>query len=244
MGFLGLLQWLCLLQRPVFGVFNKVYDFVRQQPDTHKAELPVAVLRELAVALGLMPLLSVSLDRQYLGDLLACDAAPEFGFGVSACRCSPDLLKRVGRLAERRGDYVRVHKAPGADERTRLGNPHRLSLAKEDFRDVVSAPARWTAHSSTLEGHALLLTLKWASRSVAKHHKKLAIMVDAKAVLGAASKGRTSAAAVRGVVRAVGAYSLCCDFLLRLVYIPSEDNPADAPSRNLHRCSRKRKRPP
>ena len=243
-GLLGLLQWLCLLQRPVFGVFNKVYDFVRQQPDTHKAELPVAVLRELAVALGLMPLLSVSLDRQYLGDLLACDAAPEFGFGVSACRCSPDLLKRVGRLAERRGDYVRVHKAPGADERTRLGNPHRLSLAKEDFRDVVSAPAKWTAHSSTLEGHALLLTLKWASRSVAKHHKKLAIMVDAKAVLGAASKGRTSAAAVRGVVRAVGAYSLCCDFLLRLVYVPSEDNPADAPSRNLHRCSRKRKRPP
>ncbi|CAE7861257.1 unnamed protein product, partial [Symbiodinium sp. KB8] len=65
-GLLGLLQWLCLLQRPVFGVFNKVYDFVRQQPDTHKAELPVAVLRELAVALGLMPLLSVSLDRQYL----------------------------------------------------------------------------------------------------------------------------------------------------------------------------------
>ncbi|OLQ04444.1 Pepsin II-4 [Symbiodinium microadriaticum] len=235
-GLLGLLQWLCLLQRPVFGVFNKVYDFVRQQPDTHKAELPVAVLRELAVALGLMPLLSVSLDRQYLGDLLACDAAPEFGFGVSACRCSPDLLKRVGRLAERRGDYVRVHKAPGADERTRLGNPHRLSLAKEDFRHVVSAPARWTAHSSTLEGHALLLTLKWASRSVAKHHKKLAIMVDAKAVLGAASKGRTSAAAVRGVVRAVGAYSLCCDFLLRLVYIPSEDNPADAPRKALSPC--------
>ena len=230
-GLLGLLQWLCLLQRPVFGVFDHIYKFVSREPGRRPAEIPVKVLKELAVALGLLPLLCVRLDKQYTNDLLACDAAPEFGFGVSVKTCSEDIVQRLGCLAERRGDYVRVHKEPGEIEKSRLGTPHRLPLRKRDFRTLVSAPAKWKAHSSTLEAHALLLTLKWLSRSAKKHHKKVVVLVDAKAVLGAVAKGRTSAPGLRSVVRAIGAHELACDWLLRMVYIPSEDNPADLPSR-------------
>ena len=72
--------------------------------------------------------------------------------------------------------------------------------------------------------------LRWVARSRKKHHKKVVILVDAKAVLGAAAKGRTSA-----VMRAIGAYALSNDLLLRLIYISSEDNPADIPSRGLRK---------
>ncbi|CAE7480188.1 unnamed protein product, partial [Symbiodinium pilosum] len=212
-GLLGLLQWLCLLQRPVFGVFDNIYKFVSHEPGRRPAEIPDKVLKELAVALGLLPLLCVRLDKQYANDLLACDAAPEFGFGVSVKTCSDDLLHRLGCLAERCGDYVRVHKEPGEMEKSRLGTPHRLPLRKRDFRTLVSAPAKWKAHSSTLEGHALLLTLKWLSRSAKKHHKKVVVLVDAKAVLGAVAKGRTSAPGLRSVVRAIGAHELACDWI-------------------------------
>ena len=231
-GLLGLVQWFCLLQRPVFAVFDKVYAFVRKEPALKPRPLPLDVRQELAVALGLLPLLTVSLDRPYLNKLLACDAAPEFGFGVCAAKVSPVTMHQLGILAERRGDYVRLHRRPGdADEIPRLGTPHRLHLPKQAFKKVISSRARWQAHSGVLEAHGLLLALKWAARSRASFHKKLVVLVDAKVVLGAASKGRTSAPALRGVIRAISAHSLACDFLVRLVYIPSEDNPADAPSR-------------
>ena len=236
---LGLLQWFCLLQRPVFGVFDKIYDFVRLQPDREKVCLPQPVLQEIAAALGLLPLLSVSLDKRYYNEILACDAARDFGFGVSETPCSEGVVANLGRLAERRGDFVRVHKdSSEGPEKSRLGVPHRLGVSKKDFRTILSSPAKWKAHSSTLEGHALLLTLKWLARSRSKHHRKVVVLVDAKAVLGAAAKGRTSAPGLRSVVRSIGAHTLACDLLVRLVYIPSEDNPADAPSRGKHRLFR------
>ena len=231
-GLLGVLQWFCLLQRPAFSVFDNIYEFARRQPQHIPQELPKLVMVELAVACGLLPLLAVSLDRPYHEELLACDAAPEFGFGVCAAPCSQDILHRLGCLAERRGDFVRLYREDGDEpEVPRLGTPHRLNMPKHSFKTVVSSRAKWGAHSGVLEAHGLLLVLKWVGRNWRKHHKRLVVLVDAKAVLGAAAKGRSSAPALRGVIRAIAAHSLASDLLLRLVYVPSEDNPADAPSR-------------
>ena len=74
LGLLGLLQWLCLLQRPVFGAFDKICQFVDQEPGKRRAQIPVNVLKELAVALGLLPLLRVRLDKKHANDFLGCDA--------------------------------------------------------------------------------------------------------------------------------------------------------------------------
>eukprot|EP00439_Symbiodinium_sp_Y106_P074706 s3085_g14.t1 len=209
-----------------------VYEFARRAPQSKPQKLPATVKQELAVVFGLLPLLSVGLDKPCYEELLACDAAPEFGFGVSAAACNESTLLSVSRLAERRGDYVRLHQVPGEEtEQTRIGTPHRLKVSKKAFRTVVSARAGYKAHSGVLEAHGLLLTLKWLTRSRRKHHKKVVILVDAKAVLGAAAKGRTSSPSLRGVIRAVAAHSLASDLLVKLIYIPSESNPADAPSR-------------
>ena len=59
------------------------------------------------------------------------------------------------------------------------------------------------------------------------------MLVDAQAVLGAAAKGRTSAGSISLDMKRIAVVTYSSDILLSYVYIPSEDNPADAPSRNV-----------
>ena len=229
---LGVLQWFCLLQRSMFSIFDAVYDFVRRPDSSQEQAVPMQVQSEFLVALALLPLLPAALDRGFLPELLACDAAPDFGFGVCSLDCGRKITQQVGRLAERRGDFVRLFPGEGDEpEVARLGNPHRLPFRKGDFKTVISSRARFSAHSGLLECHGVLLALKWVSRSHSKHSSKPVILVDAKAAIGCVSKGRSSARALHRVLRSTAALCLACDFLPRLVYIPSESNPADAPSR-------------
>eukprot|EP00973_Karenia_brevis_P062168 8646914-Karenia_brevis.AAC.1 len=73
-------------------------------------------------------------------------------------------------------------------ERDRIGNPHRLPLSAHNFRTIVCKRAAFSAHSSVLEAHGLLLALRWACRCATWHHSKIAILIDAKAILCAAAK--------------------------------------------------------
>ena len=238
---LGLHQWFCLLQRPLFSVFDQVYNFVRQEPDSVRAPLPSMVCAEVAVASLLMPLLGADLSRRFLPLLTASDAAPEFGFGVVYKKCTVDQATSVGLLAERRGDYVKFYLDPEEPmPKDRLGTPHLLPFKKREFKVALSAKARWRAHSGSLEAHGLLLALKWLLRTSRRFHHRLVVLVDAKAVLGAASKGRTSAPGIRGIMRNIGALLLASNCLLRLVYVPTEYNPADAPSRGKQILHKKR----
>ena len=121
------------------------------------------------------------------------------------------------------------------EERLRIGRPHTLGLRKSDFTDVLSVKARVPAHSSVLEAGGVALLVKWLTRTWKRHRHRVVILVDAKAVLGAFAKGRSSAKALQHHTRIVAAYCLAADILPRYVYVPSEDNPADAPSRGHRR---------
>ena len=142
---LGVLQWFSLLQRGMFSVFDDVYKFVTCPEQQKQQHLPEPVLNELLEFLALAPLLPASLDRQYLDTMLACDAAPEFGFGVCALDCGRKVTEEIGRLAERRGDYVRLLPGPACAEVPRSGTQHRLPFKEEHFGR--SSPAR---HASLL----------------------------------------------------------------------------------------------
>ena len=233
-GLLGVWEWFVLLQRSFFSIFDDVYSFVRRVPEQGIEQVPENAMNEILVTLLLAPLLAVSLDREPLQMLVSTDAAPEYGFGVSACNCDFKTASEVCRLAERRGDYVRlVPDREDPAEVARLGSPHRLPHTQRAFKTVVSAKAKWTAHSGVLEAHAYLLALRWLARQSGKHHRKIPFLIDAKAVIGAAAKGRSSARALRTILRAAASLCLASDILPRLVYIPSESNPADKPSRGL-----------
>ena len=57
------------------------------------------------------------------------------------------------------------------------------------------------------------------------------MLIDAKAILGAIAKGRTSAGTFKVQIRKISALLLASDISLFPVYVPSEHNPADGPSR-------------
>ena len=228
---LGVLQWFSLLQRGMFSVFDEVYKFAGLPQQQERKPLPEPVLSELIEFLALAPLLPAALDRQVLDTVLACDAAPEFGFGVCALDCGRRVTEEIGRLAERRGDYVRLLPGPACAEVPRRGTQHRLQFKEQQFRSLISCKARKPAHSGLLECHGVLLTLKWVSRSKTRFHSRPVILVDAKVAIGCISKGRSSARALRRVLRSTAAVCLACDLLPRLIYVPSESNPADGPSR-------------
>ena len=177
----------------------------------------------------------------------ATDASVVFGFGASVATCSEDVARQVGRLAETRGAFVRLARDGGPTdepEKTRLGTPHCLSLSKRAFRDVLSVKKRRDAHPGSLEASGLLLLLRWIARTRKHHSCRVPVLVDAQAVLGAAAKGRTSAASIKHDMRRISAVTLASDLLLAYVYIPSEENPADAPSRGVKRKIGKRKAAP
>ena len=111
----------------------------------------------------------------------------------------------------------------------------RLPIAKAAFSTVVSARAVHSAHAGALEAGGIRLALRWTLWSVARHGRRTVLLVDALAVRGAVAKGRSSAPSLRREVMWISALVLAGDLLLKLVYVPSEDNPADAPSRGIVR---------
>ncbi len=155
------------MQRGLLSIFDKIYSFVRLEPMDQVRRLPDEVRNELVMALCTMPFLRPSLERGYAEEVLACDAAPEFGFGVCSSPCTAEFAGRIARLGEKRGDYVRLHRKPGdPPEVSRLGTPHKLAVSKDKFRVIVSTRAAFPAHSGVLEGHGLLLTVRYISRSL------------------------------------------------------------------------------
>jgi hypothetical protein len=193
-------------------------------------------VRELLLVLALAPLWEADLTRPWLDEVEATDASTSFGFGICTARCTADFARRLGRLSEKRGDYIRLNAdTESIVEKDRIGTPHRLHLGKSAFKTVLSLQCRFPAAPGALEAGALVLLLRWLCRSERKHAHRVVVLVDAKAVLGAAAKGRTSAPSFKMQLRKLAALTLAGDFLVRYIYIPSEDNPADEPSRNIAR---------
>jgi len=95
--------------------------------------------------------------------------------------------------------------------------------------------ACYREHSSIMEMKAVDLTLRWVLRSSKRFHKRVALLIDAKAELCAIAKGRSGAHQFRRTLPHICALLFASDTLLRPIYVPSEDNPADGPSRGHRR---------
>ena len=169
--------------------------------------------------------------------MVASDAAPDYGFGVCAAEAPAELVAEPGRFSERRGDYVRLNRDSGIyePERPRIGQPRHLPLVQHDFRDILSIKAVRPEHAGVMEIKAALMALKWALRAPKRFHTRLVMLIDAKATVCCLAKGRSGAAAFKGPAASFAAHVLASDVLIRPLYIPSEDNPADAPSRGRRR---------
>ena len=233
---IGHMSWHAQLDRPIFECVDSVYAFARMEPQDAKIDLPALAGSELLMFLVLSPLLEADMIRTWLDTIMACDSSSVFGFGVSIARASEDRVREVARFADIAGAFVRVDRSVpyehDEDERPRIGTKCELGLSKHDFEPVILARARYKAHSGSLEATGLPMAVRWLLRDPRRHSKRVVVLVDAQAVLGAAACRRSLAQTINREIRRYGALVLGGDLLVRLVYILSEDNPGDAPSRN------------
>ncbi len=241
---LGLGQWFAVLCRPSFSAFHRCYRFARREPLEEVCDVPTAVVGELLSFALLAPLLGGALDAEWAPLLVASDAAPDFGFGVSVASLPSDEVRLLGLKSERRGDYVRFDRFTDKllePERPRVGRRVPLPVSATAFRDVISKRAEIREHSGILKLRGVRLAVRWALRSARWFGRRLLLLVDAKAALCAVAKGRSGAFSFRRPLASIGAHALASGCQLRCLYIPSEDNTADAPSRGKRRRpSRKR----
>jgi hypothetical protein len=231
-GLMGVAQWFCLLRRGMLSLFSAVYAFCRMQPDKSPCVLPSEVRNELLLSACLASFLDADLTRPWHGTLCASDASQDYGFGLCSVNLGPARVRSLALEAMRSSCHVRLAGDEGI-EVARLGSSYRLPLPQSAFRILLSKRAAYTAHSGALEATGVTLMMRWITRAASRHSHRFCCLVDARAVLGAASKGRSSAGTLRKEIARIGAICTAADILVRYVYIPSESNPADAPSRGL-----------
>ena len=240
----GIIQWFDLLNRAMLSCLNDYYEFVRREPGTQICSVPSNILEELALNLALAPLWNVDLQRPWHDQLISSDASDVFGFGVAVAKCAPSLARQVGGLKAKAGDHVR----PKHENGDPLEKPHegfllRLPFGQGSFKPVLSLRAKVSSHSGGLEATAASLAMRWLSRNRKSHGHRVAFLIDAKAVLFALQKGRTSAPTLRFQIRRCASIILACDWAPHFAWVPSESNASDWPSRGLrYRQERARNR--
>ena len=97
------------------------------------------------------------------------------------------------------------------------------------FRDTV--PGYPHAHINVRELRAVGIAVRWAVSSPAAIGSRLIVLGDSLVALGALRKGRSSSFQLQIALRPITALLLAANVVLHLAYIPTELNPADAPSR-------------
>ena len=119
----------------------------------------------------------------------------------------------------------------GVMERSRQGVARHVGIPKSSFKTVICHRACFGAHPGALEAAGLTLLFKRLLWSISRQNRRIIILLDARAIFGAAQRGRTSARSFQREVGGIAALQLAGNLRVHFLYVPREDNPADAPSR-------------
>lgn len=200
---LGKWAWAMLVRRPALSIFGSSYRFARLA-GYRRFTLWAAVVRELQCAVGVAPLLFVRLDSRIMSKCVAVDAS-SLGLGVVTARLP-------------RGDVC----------------PGDIAPSNCSWSTIVSTPWReHDEHINSLELRALSTAVRWALKSPSSIASRLLVFSDSQVAVFSSNKGRSSSHLLLRRLRPLAACLLSSGLRLLLRWIPSEDNPADGPSRLL-----------
>jgi hypothetical protein len=225
---IGAWVWLLLLNRPLLSILSaSTYEFILLPEQELVLQLPLEVMEDLTLLLGVVPLLLVDLAIPFASLAFATDAS-ESGGGVVSSAISTDQVQKLFPARHVRGwyespaDSVDLQVAPKV---------HDFFQENQDWTVVVSTKWKFADWINRLEAHALLLALKHISMNKSLWNTRICFFVDNTAVLGSVAKGRSSSTRLNVICRRIAA--LVCTSGIRPLWfwVPSELNPADGPSR-------------
>ncbi len=213
-SFLGKLTWACLLRRPSLSVLATTYAFAEEVAKNGPKKVWPEVRKELLQVWGLLPLLygklATTAELVIASDATGTDASGWAGLGVAY---TSDVT--VNRCTT------------WGPEQT----PEGWQMAH--WRWAVSMKIKSKSHVNIHEMLGLLLAGQVGlSHGLLGHKEAPIFLVDNTAVVGAASKGRSSSGGLNLLLRRWAGFLFmrgwCTPFIK---YVPTKLNPADAPSR-------------
>ena len=246
---LGGWTWELLLRRPALSVLKHAYRFVDRFMDRAPRPLWRSVARELTVLVALSPLLSVNLRAAWAPHIVATDASLSAA-GVVASPLSADTLHALWPLTTvQLPSLIQQRQQPSlsAAPWTSLQQPAKAAFPSAPseaaiqhavqacrWSTIISAPWQTHDHINGLELEALHLGLRWCASRPASIGARLPFLVDSSVAYYIVRKGRTSTPHLLSIFRRCSALTLALSASMAPVWLPSQLNPADAPSRSLH----------
>jgi hypothetical protein len=233
-GFLGVLQWCCLLNRPMLSCLGEVYEFVERLPSDQLQRVPTTVVDELCVCVSLLCCLCVDMARPWTPNITTTDGAQVFGFGMAQAPADPLLVRRIAEQCAVEGHGILPEGVDLASYSvSAVEAPLQIPVQYQEFAPQISVRAKEAADAPTLEAIAVTLATRRLTRSMRHHSKRSVLLVDAKALIFALRKGRSSSSAFKVQLQKIAALNLCADVAVTYGYIPTSCNPADPPSRGV-----------
>jgi hypothetical protein len=225
---MGRWTWACLVNRPSLSVFNSVYRYIEVADYRHFILWP-SVRRELELVLGLAPLLFVDVTSQFHECVVATDASGQ-GQGVVASDVPSGVVNSV--VAEC-GVFSSVTDS-GDDQLASDCSPELVRFIQDcDWQVIVSSRWREPEHINSLEFRAVSTAIRWllASQCFSVFGSKLLFLCDSQVVVGALRKGRSPSRLLLRRIRSIAAHLFAAKLRLTVLWIPTDVNPADEPSR-------------
>lgn len=229
---LGVWLWAALLCRPALSALCIIHRWIESHTGKQPAPLSPAVRRELFVMRALIPLLRASCTSPFSGVLLASDAS-DSGLGVAQSAQSPNAVRHLIATSSAKAPPRSTPAQPGESQQPYRLPPQHWLPGRAHWVTLFSG--RWRASTSQ---HTIIAAKEMAAvqasllhlRSTNPSSHSFLHFVDNQSVLGVLLKGRTSSSLAPGARRVAGIL-LACGFVVHWRWIPTGDNPADAPSR-------------
>ena len=209
------MELVLLLNRPLVSILQALYNILEKEEQvvrpTHRSRC------ELQALINLVPLIHGDMRRAQHTKFLCSDASLRGGAVVYG-PCPETIAQLLGRIPLQASEQI-------------IGT--LLELKDNEWKLAVQTQWDFKAHINCLEAVSVLLGLRWTLRNRESLNKRLPLAVDNQFIFFALSKGRSSAPGINIYCRRIAALCLAGQIRLLPVWVRSEYNPADAPSRQF-----------
>lgn len=234
-----LLGYSCFIfqfRRECFSVQHHIYKFVSKMPKEGWIRLPPHILDELRAMAYLIPLACWDMRKKIGTSVLSTDATPSSG-GAARTTVPAALAEELWRVSEVKGEAVRMDGQPGRDLLQSFNDPKEPCLIASTMGKTLKWKAtssytfRQTSHINLQEARALRREVARLAKNRRSGNCIQICFNDSRVVCGAVGKGRSSSYKLNGILRGMLPYLLLANISLGLIWVETDSNPADHPSR-------------
>ncbi|CAE7216591.1 unnamed protein product, partial [Symbiodinium sp. KB8] len=230
----GYLAFIFQYRRELYGLLHHMYKYLAKMPEGRWVPLPGHILDELRSCALHLPFATWNMRKGISSTVIATDATPTAGGAVTAA-VPQAVAQALWRHTEVKGAAVRLDR----DQDFLFGAEAPREASR--FASLVSECLCWrveSGYSFRQTSHINLQEMRALKREVIKlagdpknAHTIFLFFNDSRVVCGALGKGRSSSYKLNGIIRTIIPHIILSGISLGLLWVETESNVADYPSR-------------